>query len=78
VNVAVGLAAATVVLWLIFVIAQLAGPIWLLVALMGAVTAVMGWRAGRGSRPTGLALASVVLGALVALSVVAWGIVDAL
>ena len=77
VNLAVGLAAATVILWVIFMVAQVDGPIWLLVAALGAVTAIVGWRTGQGSRPTGLALGAVVVGVVAVIAVVAWGIVDA-
>jgi hypothetical protein len=76
-NVAVGLAAATLVVWVILGIAQAESAIWLVVAALGAVTAFFGWRAGAGSRPTGRALAAVVVGVLAFLTVIGWGIVEA-
>ena len=77
-NVAVGLAAATVVLWVILVVTETEGAIWLLLAALGAVTAFVGWRAGAGARPSGRALAAVVVGVLAVLTVIGWWIVEAL
>ena len=77
-NVAVGLAAATVVLWVILVITEAEGAIWLLLAALGAVTAFVGWRAGAGARPSGRALAAVVVGVLAFLTVIGWWIVESL
>ena len=77
-NVAAGLAAATLVLWVVLVITETEGPIWLVLAALGAVTAFVGWRAGAGARPTGRALAAMVVGVLAVLSVLAWWIVEGL
>lgn len=76
VNLAVGLAAATVLLMVIFAVAEVDGPIWLLVGALGAAAAIVGWQTGQGSRPTGLALGAVVVGVAAVIAVVAWGIGD--
>lgn len=76
-NLAVGLAAAAVVLWVIFAIIDLDNALWLLVAALGAAAAIVGWRAGQGSRPTGRALVAVVVGVLAFLVVIGWAVVDA-
>ncbi len=76
-NLAVGLAAAAVVLWVIFAIIDLDNALWLLVAALGAAAAIVGWRAGQGSRPTGRALVAVAVGVLAFLVVIGWVVVDA-
>ena len=78
VNLAVGLAVATVAVWIVLAVIDHDGPIWLLVAVLGALAAIVGWRAGEGSRPTGLALGAVIVGALGVLSVLGWIIADAM
>ena len=77
-NVAAGLAAATVVFWVVLVITEAENAIWLVLAALGAVTAFVGWRAGSGARPTGRALVAVVVGVLAFLTVIGWWIVEAL
>lgn len=77
VNLALGFAAATVVLFVVFSVADIDGPIWLLIAGLGVVTAILGWRAGRGSRPTGRALIAVAVGVIAFLLVMGWAVVDA-
>lgn len=72
-NVAVGLAGAAVV---VFVIAMIVAQddndwLWPLAGVLGGVGAFTGWRAGR-PRPQGKALAAVVLGGLVFLFILGW------
>lgn len=71
---AVGLAAAAIVLLIIFAIAGIDSAIWLIVGALGLAAAIVGWRAG-GGRPQGLTLGATVVGAVIALMVVIWGIV---
>jgi len=71
------MAVATLVAWVIFVIAEIDGPIWLLIAALGAATPIMGWRAGSGARPTGRALAAVVVSIIAVLAVIGGAIMDA-
>ena len=78
VNLAVGLAAATVVAWIVLAILDHDGPGWLVVPVLGALAAIVGWRSGNGSRPTGLALGAVIVGVLGVLSVLVWIIADAM
>ena len=77
-NVALGVAALGVLLYVIAIVLDDADGEWLwpLAALVGGVGAVMGWLAGR-PRPHGRALAAVILGALVFLAIVGWIIVAA-
>ena len=77
-NLALGLAAATVITWIVLAVIDHDGPIWLLVAVFGALAAIVGWRAGQGSRPTGLALVAVIVGLIGVVSVLTWIIVDAM
>ncbi len=77
-NAALGLAAVAVILWVGFAIADVDNAAWLLIPVAGLAAAILGWRAGAGSRPTGKALVAVVVGLLAAASVIAWVIVDAL
>ena len=77
-NLAVGLAAATVVAWIVLAVIDHDGPGWLVVPVLGALAAIVGWRAGQGSRPTGLALVAVIVGVLGVLSVLVWIIADAM
>ena len=73
---ALGLAAATVLVFVILAATDADGPIWLLVAALGAVTAVVGWRSGQGSRPSGLALVAILVGLAGVALVAAWVIAD--
>lgn len=52
------------------------GWLWPVAGLVGLVAAVLGWQAGR-PRPQGRALAAVVLGGLVFLSILGWVVVAA-
>lgn len=70
------LAGVAVLLLVIFGIAGIDGPIWLIVGAFGAGAAITGWRAG-GGRPQGLTLAATAVGALIALLVIIWGIASA-
>ena len=78
VNLALGLAVGAAVLWLVFTVLSVEGPIWLLVGLLGAAGAITGWRSGGGATPRGRALAAVILGALAFLSVLIFTIVLAI
>ena len=71
------LAVGAAVLWLVFTVLSVEGPIWLLVGLLGAAGAITGWRSGGGA-PRGRALAAVILGALAFLSVLIFTIVLAI
>ncbi len=78
VNLALGLAVGAAVLWIAFSALSVDGPIWLLVGLLGAAGAVMGWRSAGGAMPRGRALAAVILGALAFVSVLVFTIVLAI
>ena len=78
VNLAVGLAAATVVAFVILAATDADGPIWLLLPVLGAVTAFVGWRSGGGSRPSGLALGAVVVGVAAIVTVLVWVLADSM
>ena len=78
VNLAVGLAAATVIVFVILAVTDPDGPIWLVLPVLGAITAIVGWRSGHGSRPSGLALGAVLVGVAAILTVVAWVIADSM
>ena len=78
VNVALGLAIGAAVLWFIFTVLSVEGPIWLLVGLLGAAGAITGWRSAGGTTPRGRALAAVIVGALAFLSVLVFTIVLAI
>lgn len=73
-NLALGLAVAALLLLVVFAVAGVDGPLWLIVGVLGLGAAIVGWRAG-GGRPQGLTLAATIAGALIALTVIVWGIV---
>jgi hypothetical protein len=76
VNLALGLAAATVLVFVILAATDADGPIWLLVAVLGAIAAIVGWRSGQGSRPSSLALVAVLVGLVGVALVLGWLIAD--
>lgn len=78
VNLALGLAAATVVAWIVLAVIDHDGPGWLIVPVFGALAAIVGWRSGQGSRPSGLALVAIIVGVVGVLSVLIWIINDAM
>ena len=78
VNLALGLAAATIVVFVILAVTDADGPIWLLLPVLGAVTAFVGWRSGQGSRPSGPALVAVIVGGAAIIMVVVWIIADSM
>lgn len=78
VNLALGLAIGAAVLWIVFTVLSVEGPIWLLVGLLGAVAAITGWRSSGGATPRGRALAAVIVGVLAFLSVLVFTIVLAI
>ena len=78
VNLALGLSVGAAVLWIVFTVLSVDGPIWLLVGLLGAVAAITGWRSAGGATLRGRALAAVILGALAFLSVLIFTIVLAI
>jgi hypothetical protein len=67
-NLAVGLAAATVLTMFVLGAADADGPIWILQGALAAATAVVAWRAGGTSTRNPLAMGALVVGvALLAL-----------
>lgn len=77
-DIALGTAVVAVAL---YVVAMLAaeddnGWLWPVAGVVGAVAAIQGWQVGR-SRPHGRALAAIVLGGLVFLTILAWVVVAA-
>ncbi|HWL37794.1 MAG TPA: hypothetical protein VNQ77_16520 [Frankiaceae bacterium] len=72
-NVAVGLAGAAVIVFVIAIIVAQEGNDWLwpLAGILGGAGAFTGWRASR-PRPQGKALVAVVLGGLVFLVILGW------
>lgn len=73
-RVAIALAVAAVVMLVVFAVADVESAIWLLVGALGLGAAIAGWRAG-GLRSRGLVFAATVVGVVVAILVVVWGIV---
>ena len=72
-NLALGLAGAAVLVFVIAMVVATDGNDWLwpLAGLLGASGAVAGWRADR-PRPQGKALLAVVMGGLVFLIILGW------
>ena len=64
---AVGLAAAAVVLWLALAAADHDGPLWLVWALLGLATAVVAWKAGGTSPRNRTAFVCFLIGILAVL-----------
>ena len=76
VNVAVGLAVAAVVAWVVLIAIDADGPIWLVVGVLSLAALVTGLLA-TGGRPRGLALVAVVVSALLFVVFVVFTIVEA-
>ena len=76
-EVAVAVSGLAIAVLVMFAAVGVDGPVWLLVAVLGAVGAWLGWRTRGGARPEGKSLVAVVLGGLAVLSVIAWIVVAA-
>ena len=76
-NLAAGLAAAAVVVWLALMAADADGPIWILQGALALAAAIAGWRAGNGAMPHGRALVALVVGGLLFLMFVGFTIAEA-
>ena len=79
-NLAVGLAILALVLYVVaMIIAQEEenGWLWPVAGLVGGAGAVVGWMAGK-PRPRGKALAAVILGGLIFITILVWTIVAAI
>ena len=63
-KVAIGLAVATVVAWVVLAAVDTDGAAWLILPLLGAATAVTAWRAGGTSPRNVPAFVSFVIGVL--------------
>ena len=63
-NLAVGLAAATLLAMIILAAAGADGAIWIIQGVLGAAAAVAGWRAGGTSTSNPLAMGALVVGAV--------------
>jgi len=61
---AVGLAAATVLAWLVLAALDHDGPGWLIWAILGVATAVTAWRAGGTSPKNTRAFVALIIGVL--------------
>ncbi len=74
-NISLGLAGLAVVLYVIAMMLSEddSGWLWPVAGLAGGAAAVMGWLAGR-PRPSGKALAAIVLGGLVFVTIVGWSV----
>ncbi len=71
---AIGLAAAGVVLLIIFAATNVESAVWLLVGALGLGAAIVAF-VMTGGRPRGATLAAGVVGVVLALLVIVWGIV---
>jgi hypothetical protein len=74
---ALGLAAATVVAWIVLAALDHDGAGWLLLPILGVATAVTAWRAGGTSPKNRGAFAAFIIGVLAILVFVAFVIADA-
>ena len=76
-NLAVGLAALALVLYIVaMIVAQEENDwLWPVAGLVGLAAAIMGWTAGK-PKPKGKALAAVVIGGLVFVTILAWTVVS--
>lgn len=74
-SLAIGLAAGAVVLLIIFAATNVEGAVWLLVGALGLAAAVVAFGMS-GGRPRGATLGAGVVGVLLALLTIVWGIVD--
>ncbi len=73
---AIGLAAATVIAWLVLGATDHDGAGWVLFPILGLAAALTAWRAG-GTSPTNLgAFVALVIGALAVAVFVGWLIAD--
>jgi hypothetical protein len=72
-NLALGVSALAVVLWIVAMIVaqETNGWLWPLSGLVGAAGAITGWTAGK-PRPSGKSLAAVILGGLVFAAILGW------
>ncbi len=73
---AIALAAATVILWLVLAAVDHDGGGWLVWGLLGLATAVTAWRAGGTSRRNVGALVALIIGALAILVFLGFVVAD--
>ena len=76
-NLAVGLAAATVLAMVVLAAAGADGAIWIIQGVLAAAAAVAGWRAGGTSTSNPLAMGALVVGAVLFLVFLGFAISEA-
>lgn len=63
-NLAVGLAAAALLVMVVLAAVDHDGPAWILQGVLGLAAAVVAWRAGHGSTSNPLALGALIVGSI--------------